>query len=195
MTMIQQAPDTPSYYTVEQLNDLFRQLAFSQPTLTLQVLHVKFGGSYGVFTLPDTDTDTETDKMASEELRGFIQTDRQTPTKGSFILEQQRTQWMLTFPSCVFTLSSDQDQRRFSLRSCSNINEPLHTSRDIWFIFWKEGSKTGTDKICILCKWDEMGWWGPIEIITDRWTSFHVKGEGNIKDISHVNWDFSLSVV
>ena len=39
MTMIQQAPDTPSYFTVEQLNDLFRQLAFNQPTLTLQVFH------------------------------------------------------------------------------------------------------------------------------------------------------------
>ena len=35
--MILQPTETPSFFTVEQLNDLFRQVAFSQPTLTLQV--------------------------------------------------------------------------------------------------------------------------------------------------------------
>ncbi len=37
MSMIQEEPNTPEHFSVEQLNELFRQLSFTQPTLTLQV--------------------------------------------------------------------------------------------------------------------------------------------------------------
>ena len=52
--------------------------------------------------------------------------------KYSFILERKRTQkrhrleWIHRFPSCVFTLSSDKDQRNYLLhfRFHANVNEP-----------------------------------------------------------------------
>ncbi len=37
MTMIREPPNTVSYYNVDQLNLLFKQISSSQPTLTLQV--------------------------------------------------------------------------------------------------------------------------------------------------------------